>query len=368
MPLNNKNQMMITNNNNKQGDNDDQQQQKVAANGILGLGFPRLTNSASIGGDMYNPFVFSLIEKQQINEPLFSIKMGSIYDEGWSGEIIFGGIDDDYKNDLHYVPLASTNNSDNDNDDNDHLQYTYWMVYGQHIRINDLNNQHNNKDADADFPLNPLKGFIIDTGTTLTYFDKELTEKIVKSITAGKRNQVIMDDASGTYLIDCHVYDTTNKVLELELELATSSASSGSSFVKLSIPIRDLIIPLNGDHPKTATTCLFGIAPWTESTSTNNKTLNKHGLQMAIIGDSILRSFYIVFDMKNYQIGFAPLKNHDHTFVTSSFSSSLNNNNDINNRMMVINDNSISMAITKYHSSFSTIFLFIYAILFVIIT
>ncbi|CAO3624698.1 unnamed protein product [Cunninghamella blakesleeana] len=351
MPLNNKNQMIITND----------QQDKVVSNGILGLGFPTLTNSISIeDGNRYNPFIYSLMEKQQIDEPLFSIKMGTMYDEGWSGEILFGGIDDDYKNDIHYVPLASSKNKNNSNDDDDdRSKYTYWMVYGQQMKIRDLNN-----DNVIDFPLHSLKGWIIDTGTTLTYFDKDLTEQIVKSITNGKRNQVIMDDASGTYLIDCHLYDTSNKLLELELATSSSSSSPSSpsspSSIRLSIPIRDLIIPLNGDHPMTATTCLFGIAPWTESTSTNKKTLSQNGLQMAIIGDSILRSFYLVFDMKHYQIGFAPIKNRDYTFVTSltSSSSSFSSINNPYNRMMVDDNKKMNIASTKYHSS-PTLFIFI---------
>ncbi|KAI9300069.1 aspartic peptidase domain-containing protein [Cunninghamella echinulata] len=327
MPLNNQN----SNKNQWIANSDDGEINKkiVAANGILGLGFPRLTNAANAKGKYYNPFVFSLLEKEQIEEPLFSIKMGSMYDEGWSGEIIFGGIDEDYQQSLYYVPLAPTHSysSQVDGDNSDMNQYTYWMVYGQKISIKDPQQQ---KDVIQTFTLKPLKGFIIDTGTTLTYLDKQLAEQIIKSV-VGQHNQVVMDESSGTYMIDCQIYQT-NKILELEF----NSSSSSSSFpILLSIPIRDLILPLNGDHPTTATTCLFGIAPWTELTSTNHKTLDgKNGLQMAIIGDSILRSFYLVFDMKKYEIGFAPLKNLDNTFVTQS-TISINNNNENNIKIMV---------------------------------
>ncbi|CAO3607927.1 unnamed protein product [Cunninghamella echinulata] len=366
MPLNNQN----INKNQWVNNSDDGETNKniVAANGILGLGFPRLTNAANSKGDYYNPFVFSLLEKEQIEEPLFSIKMGSMYDEGWTGEIIFGGIDEDYQQSLYYVSLAPTHlfssssltNNDNYNDDNndnndDMNQYTYWMVYGQKISIKDPQQQ---KDPIQTFSLKPLKGFIIDTGTTLTYLDKQLAEQIIKSV-VGQHNQVVMDESSGTYMIDCQIYQT-NKILELEFVSGNSdngsnniqNASSTSFPILLSIPVRDLILPLNGDHPTTATTCLFGIAPWTELTSTNHKTLNgKNGLQMAIIGDSILRSFYLVFDMKKYEIGFAPLKNLDNTFVSQS-TISINNNDENSIKIMM------STATKKNHDSIVALFIY----------
>jgi hypothetical protein len=55
------------------------------------------------------------------------------------------------------------------------------------------------------------------------------------------------------------------------------------------------MIPLKGDH------CLFGVAPWMK-TRPSQKMENKGWI---MLGDSVLRSIYLVFDMKSHQVGFA---------------------------------------------------------------
>jgi hypothetical protein len=269
--------------------NPNSDQHVPTANGILGLGFPSLTNAANGGGTTYNPFVFSLVEQGHIDQPVFSIQMGAMSDKGWAGEIVLGGVHPDYKDELHYVPLLAANKQ----------EYTYWMVPGQGVRLS-----HPNGQTLQHFPQTPPKGFIIDTGTTLTYMDKDLAEQIVSS--AAGDHAVLMDQTTGTYIVDCSMYNTDQRI---ELEFAKENGP-----VRLIVPIRDLVIPLNADHPQRATQCMFGIAPWIKAHA-NNKTLERNGLQMMLIGDSILRSTYLVFDMEKRQIGFAPVKQRKDTFV-----------------------------------------------------
>ncbi|KAI8342998.1 aspartic peptidase domain-containing protein [Chlamydoabsidia padenii] len=253
-------------------------------NGILGLGFPSLTNH-------YNPFVFSLVEQGHLDQPVFSIQMGAMTDQGWAGEIVLGGVDEEYQDDLLYVPLVPQKN-----------EYSYWMVYGQGIQLGKHDDQilHH-------IPLSPRRGLIIDTGTTLTYMEKELAELIVTS--AAGHHAVLMDQTTGTYIIDCQMYQTDQR---LELELTTQEEQEP---VRLMVPMRDLVIPLNADHSQQATQCMFGIAPWNQGNS-NNKSLERDGIPMMLIGDSILRSTYLVFDMEKRQIGFAPVKKQKDTFAS----------------------------------------------------
>ncbi|KAG0169809.1 hypothetical protein DFQ28_002863 [Apophysomyces sp. BC1034] len=241
----------------------------IMSNGILGLGFPALASSP------HDPVVFNLVKQGLIDNAVFSFYMGSMYDPGWAGEIILGGIDHDkYIGDLHYLPVARK--TDN---------YTYWMVNGQGIQIQD--NKTTDVALDAPFPQS--RRVIIDTGTTLTYLDKDLAERIVMAV-AGHPNKVALDQATGTYILDCGI---ASSPLQIQFAFADKP-------LRLRMPVRDLVIPLDADDTQDATQCMFGIAPWLSTGG--SAALSASG--MILLGDSVLRSTYLVFDIANHQIGF----------------------------------------------------------------
>ncbi|KAI9313938.1 aspartic peptidase domain-containing protein [Dichotomocladium elegans] len=258
------------------------------ANGILGLGYPHLTADTSGG---YDPFVFSLIKQGIIQEPVFSIYMGNLFDKGWAGDLLLGGIDPSrYQDSLVYAPVRAAESGE---------PLTYWMCHGQAIRLHDP--------SLGNAPLVDLdtsRGMIIDTGTTLTYMDYPMAEAIVTHVAGTK---VILDDGSGTFIVPCSM---TRKRDAMTLELAMADADNSTAAV-IRVPIRDLFIPLDSDSLDTATQCMFGIAPWTGSSSSDSdtsrskqeKSLGSQGL--ILLGDTVLRSTYLVFDLGQDRIGFA---------------------------------------------------------------
>ncbi|KAG2218085.1 hypothetical protein INT45_004834, partial [Circinella minor] len=315
----------------------------LAANGILGIGYPKLTSF----DESYNPFVFNLAEQGLIDQPVFSIFMNSMYDHGWSGEIMFGGIDSTkYKGELLYTPVARLANSKNQEEDSS--IYAYWMVYGQSVRVlsslstmmnnssrnsniidntNDTDDdtvQRNNNDSDSNIVLDVSftsdehpRGIIIDTGTTLTYMEQALAEHIVLTM-AGQEN-VILDATSNAFIINCAVQSISQR-LELgfappypnhPLDNSTTASTSTQQdqdqqyqTLRVSLSMRDLIIPLDSNSLDNAEICMFGIAPWAGD---GTASLSSSG--MILVGDSILRSMYLVFDMEKNQIGFAAAVN-----------------------------------------------------------
>lgn len=245
------------------------------SNGILGLGYPALTT----GNVKYDPFLFRLHKEGLIQEPVFSISMGSVHDQGWTGELLLGGTNPEkYVGEIAYEPVWGGN--------------TYWMVGGKSVHIVKETTQ---SEVMLNNTFASVRGLIIDTGTTLTYMDHALADEIVRMV-AGN---VVLDQVSGVYLIDCGVRGdaTTDYFLEFTMDKT-----------KLVIPINDLILPLVGGAGVGGTDekdlCMFGIAPWM-TTGTSQK-MNEKG--WILIGDSVLRSTYLVFDMKNHQIGFAKVK------------------------------------------------------------
>ncbi|KAI9015833.1 aspartic peptidase domain-containing protein [Phycomyces nitens] len=264
----------------------------TVGNGILGMGFPQLTTSANNDGVAYYPLIFNLIDQKKITDPIFSIYMNTASSAGWAGELIIGGVDSSkYTGDIVYLPVASLSSTSTSSlaslgaAAKSYGGYYYWMVYGQGISVID------GTETTA-VGSNSLNAFIFDTGTTLTYLPQAMTKAII-TLVAGS-NGYRFDSSSGTYIVDCNAVSSTATV---QLQMSTTGKLM-SSPVTLNIPGGNLIIPVNGDTPQKATVCIFGIAPSASSSNSN-------AFAMYLIGDSILRSAYLVFDVGQQRIGLA---------------------------------------------------------------
>ncbi|KAI7887375.1 acid protease [Lichtheimia hyalospora FSU 10163] len=257
------------------------------SNGIFGLGYPGLTAAKK-----YDPFVFSLAKQGLLNEPVFSIHMGSLFDKGWAGDLLLGGIDSTkYRGNLVYAPVRPGSSGE---------PLTYWMCHGQGIRLLD-GTSSNGTVLDFSF-TQTTRGFIIDTGTTLTYMDKDMAEPLVEAV-AG--TNVVLDDASGTFIVPCRLAKRKSQNLHLELVLSNSETPVDDPPVRLHVPVTDLFIPLDGDSLDTATQCMFGIAPWVKNEEDNDTATKLGNRGLVLVGDTVLRATYLVFDMGQDRIGFA---------------------------------------------------------------
>lgn len=259
------------------------------ANGILGLGYPRLTAASSKGQGAYNPFVFNLANQNIIKEPIFSIYMNNAKKQGYVGEMILGGVDETkFTGNLTYLPVASlTANKSKKRSININTNNFYWMVYAQGVAVSDTQNSNV---SNIDLPFPTASAFILDTGTTLTYLPQNLAQQIVEAV-AGT-NGYTTDAGSGAYIVSC---DAAQSTTQFELKMLASSTSKDAPVV-LSVPASQLVIPLDSSTAGSAKFCLFGIAPTTGTGVGSN---------LYLIGDSILRSAYMVFDMANNRIGLA---------------------------------------------------------------
>ncbi|KAI9365706.1 aspartic peptidase domain-containing protein [Pilaira anomala] len=267
---------------------------EIEANGILGMGYPSLTQANSQGEGAYNPFVFNLASQGIIQNPIFSIFLNSISKPGWAGEIIFGGIDQSkFEGDLTYLPVASlttktpTGRPSSRNATNS--GYYYWMVYGQGLGVTNSDMGEN-----PAWTLREVGAYILDTGTTLTYLPTSVATDIVAAF-AGPNN-FALDRQSGVFIVDCA---TANSPARFELVMSTSAKVSANPVI-LSVPAKELVIPVDSNSADTASTCMFGIAPLGGSGGI--------GANMYLIGDSVLRSSYMVFDMGQHRIGLASAK------------------------------------------------------------
>ncbi|KAI7875476.1 acid protease [Lichtheimia hyalospora FSU 10163] len=262
-------------------------QSTVKANGILGLGYPQLTAAQNQNEKLYNPFVFNLAKNNIIQDPVFSVYMNRGDQQGWAGEIIFGGVDKSkYTGDLHYLPVAQLTSSLSPSSNG----YYYWMVYGQAIALR--GHQHTKRQTSS---TSAAAAFILDTGTTLTYLPTRMALDVASRI-AGGPDGFKLDRQSGVLLVDCSVAQSPANV---ELHMSQTSEPSSSPVV-LSVPASALVIPLDSNSAQNASACMLGIAPLGNSGGSSGV-----GSSMLLVGDSMLRSAYLVFDMGQNRVGIA---------------------------------------------------------------
>lgn len=271
----------------------------VTANGILGLGYPKLTAASSKGQGVYNPFVFNLVANDVISDPIFSIYLNKASSYGWVGEIMFGGVDSTkYTGNITYLPVASLSSTKSSSSNKKRATLPkntgnyYWMVGAEGVAVTNSSSTTtttNGTDSNTilDLSFSSTSAFILDTGTTLTYLPSNIAQQVVEAF-AGQ--DYTIDAGSGAYIINC---DAAKSTTQFEMKM-TSSGSADP--VVLSVPASQLVIPLNADTAAAATYCLFGIAP----TSSSNI-----GSNLYLVGDSVLRSTYMVYDIGNNRIGIA---------------------------------------------------------------
>lgn len=289
----------------------------VESNGILGMGYPSLTQANSQGEGAYNPFVFNLASQGIIKEPIFSIFLNSVSKTGYSGEIIFGGVDQSkFDGNLTYLPVASLTTKASTGPlpgraTTGNSNYYYWMVYGQGLGVT------NSKNQNPSYKLREVGAYILDTGTTLTYLPTSVATDIVTSF-AGS-NGYALDRQSGVFIVDC---STSKSPALFYLQMSQSSKASNSPLV-LSVPASELVIPIDTTSTDTAKVCMFGIAPLGGSGGI--------GSNMYLIGDSVLRSAYMVFDMGQNRVGLAAAKGIGGSINFNGTSSSSTNNSSSSN-------------------------------------
>lgn len=293
------------------------------SNGILGLGYPNLSMKT---GKKPGHFVMGLYESNIISEPVFSIFLNSHFSYGRSGEVVLGGIDaTKYSGKIQYVPVVSydvskyyvsPNLGANSTKNGSHL---YWAIPGQGVSTS----------TGYTSPANStLNAYILDTGTTLTYIPSAIAKDIVMSITKNAKSTTF-DNVNGVYRVDCETAKNTNNAT-VQFLISTSVSTKSTTPITLDIPVSELVLPL--DDALTATTsqsCMFGIAPAPPGLElTSGETW--------ILGESVLRSLYTVYDLKTNQVGVAPLSENagstgilvNSTTKNNTNSSGNNNNGD----------------------------------------
>jgi len=250
--------------------------------GLLGIGYA--LNEASNSDDPYTTvneaFVYPNIIDALVSQKLIEINAYSLYLDDLdasTGNIIFGGLDSDkYHGDLVQMPIVPTtlrNGSDVYAEFG--VALTSFAVGGKDIT-----------------PAGSPPAAILDSGTSLTYLPDTLVADIVTAIGG-------YDDSgyygTGFIFADCDQISTT-KSFDFGF-----GGTDGSDSVTIKVPYSEMIIEpskfgfsLAGYIPTDinfTNVCILGIIPATS--------------EPYILGDTFLRSAYVVYDLKNNVVALA---------------------------------------------------------------
>lgn len=235
--------------------------------GIMGLGYA--TNEAA--QQEYASIIDQMVSQGVINTKAYSLYLDDL--QASSGSIIFGGIDTaKFSGELISLPIEK--------DAND--EYSSFTVALSGVSITDEDGKTNSL-TNSTF----AEPVVLDSGTTLTYIPDALCNSIYTAL--GVTLQTV--EQQSVPLIDCNVVNTKPKIT-----VDYSFGGSGGPTIK--VPIDELVIQsggidISGLGLSYTEACIFGIMSGGSSDAGN------------LLGDTFLRSAYVVYDIKNNEVGLA---------------------------------------------------------------
>jgi hypothetical protein len=218
---------------------------------IVGIGYP--TNEVAveyIGDGTYPNLPQNLMINGYISTNAYSLWLNDL--DASTGSILFGGVNaDKYVGDLQTLPIIKT--------------YGYYSAF--YIALTGVGANG----TQGSIASNIADAALLDSGSSLTYLPNDITQTIYNSV--GAR----YDSRQGVAIVDC--------------DLANSDATLDFTFSSptIKVPMNELVITAGyrGRQP----ICIFGIVP-AEGSPT-------------ILGDTFLRSAYVVYDITGNTISLA---------------------------------------------------------------
>jgi hypothetical protein len=216
-----------------------------------------------------------------VSQGLIASKAYSLYLddlEASTGSIIFGGLDSDkYHGNLLQIPVVP-----------DTLQ-NGTQVYAEFgVALTGFSITSQTGSTTSLTTSSYAEPAILDSGTTATYLPDRLVELIIKKI-----NGVYDSQNSGNIYVDCSLLNNASMTFDFSF--------GGANGLTIKVPVSELVFDITSSAFATGTftspnlpfssTCAFGILP--------------AGQNPSILGDTFLRSAYVVYDLSNNLIAIA---------------------------------------------------------------
>ncbi|CAJ2510049.1 Uu.00g059490.m01.CDS01 [Anthostomella pinea] len=225
--------------------------------GILGIGYP--VNEVQVGRaqmDSYENLPMKMVSSGQIATNAYSLWLNDL--DANEGSILFGGVDTaKYTGSLQTLPIQADNGV-----------HSEFLITLTSVQL-----------GDTAIATDEALAVLLDSGSSLTYLPDTMVESIYEQLNAQ------YDSSEGAAYVPCSLAANTTT-----LDFTFSSPN-------ISIEMNELVLDLvttsgrRPTFPDGVTACLFGISPAGSGTS--------------VLGDTFLRSAYVVYDIDNNEISLA---------------------------------------------------------------
>jgi len=264
--------------------------------GLLGIGYDvnEASNALTTGNFVYPSIIDTMVAQGVINTKAYSLYLDDLTSS--TGSIIFGGLDSDkFEGNLVSLPVVPAHFK------NGTEIYAELAVNMTGFGITSQSGNTTNSTAFTQFPV------VLDSGTSLTYLPNGLTARII-SYLGGYDDTAV----TGNVYVDCNI-------LKNSPSQTFNFAFGGPNGAVIRVPMSEMIFKLTG---------LFYVPT---SYLPSSKTLGFSsvcalGLQPGgtsgpfLLGDTFLRSAYVVYDLKNNLIGIAQTNFNSSTATITEFS------------------------------------------------
>ncbi len=232
--------------------------ESTSEQGILGIGYP--VNEVQVGRAGMQPYEnlpAKMVSAGQIKSQAYSLWLNDL--DASRGSILFGGVDTaQFSGTLQTLPIQANGGT--------------FSEFKITLTALDL--------GDQSIAESEALAVLLDSGSSLTYLPDTWVEQIYEQVDAQ------YDESEGAAYVACDV--------------ASQSSTLDFTFSgpKISVEMNELVIDLvstNGQRPTFTDgteACLFGVAP-------------AGGGGTYVLGDTFLRSAYVVYDIDNNEISLA---------------------------------------------------------------
>ncbi|OQE43144.1 hypothetical protein PENCOP_c003G05008 [Penicillium coprophilum] len=225
--------------------------------GVLGIGYA--ANEVQVGRNGDSPYANlpkAMVNKGIIQSNAYSLWLNDL--DASTGSILFGGVNTKkYHGTLQTVPIQKV-----------HGQYTEFV-----IALTDVSLTANASEVTLSSSSIPV-GVLLDSGSSLSYLPDALVADIYEGL------GVSYEADSGIGYVECDIVQQ-----DITISYTFSSPTINVNIDEMVIDVGDLYFK-NGKRA-----CAFGIVPAGGST--------------AVLGDTFLRSAYVVYDLANNEISLA---------------------------------------------------------------
>ncbi|OJJ38562.1 hypothetical protein ASPWEDRAFT_48769 [Aspergillus wentii DTO 134E9] len=228
-----------------------------SAEGVLGIGYT--SNEVQVGRfgeDAYPNLPRAMVKNGLINSNAYSLWLNDL--NANTGSVLFGGVNTGkYHGELETLPIQPVNGG-----------YSEFVIALTGVALNSESSNQNYSSGALPAAV------LLDSGSSLTYLPDSIVEGIFNNLS------VTYESSSGVGYVPCSL---ANKDINITYTFSSPT---------ISVSVDELVLDMGDLWFRDGTrACAFGIVPAGDST--------------AVLGDTFLRSAYVVYDLANNEISLA---------------------------------------------------------------